>query len=81
MPLGFGSLLHKGSNQNSCVLSSILHDHISFKFVSLGISCLSLKRLDFKSLARDPLSFQICDLCLTNASSCVKPYMLAVHVL
>ena len=28
MPHGFGSLLHKGLNQSSCFLSSILHDHV-----------------------------------------------------
>jgi hypothetical protein len=81
MPEGFDSLLHKGLNQSNCVLSSILHDHVSFKFVSLGVSYLSLKGLGIKFSARDPLSFQMCDLCLANASSCVQPYMLAVHVL
>jgi len=81
MPHGFGSLLHKVLNKSLSFLSSILHDHVYFKFVSVGISCLSFKGLDFKFLARDPLSFQMCDLCLANANSCLKPYMLAVHVL
>jgi len=81
MPHGFGLLLHKELNQSICFLSSILHDRVYFSFLSVGISCLSHKGLDFKSLAKDPLSFQMCDLCLANASSCLKPYMLAVPVL
>lgn len=81
MPHGFSSLLRKGLNKSICFLSSILHDHVYFKYVIVGISCLSLKGLDVKSLARYPLSFQMCDLCLANAGSCLKLYMLAVHIL